>query len=275
MPNIFGMNFQVVSVGQKLIERDTSGSVIPNGTGGYLDAFGTPTDQLVSEIQFVDTAVGEWVTELTSQGLLDSTLIILTAKHGQSPIDSRHYKANGSPNTPADVLAAANLIPAVESGGVGPTQDDVSLLWLTDSTKVQDAVNLLEPQSAALGIGEIFAGNGIAQLFNAPPADPRSPDILVTPNIGVTYSNSNAKLAEHGGFSHDDTNVIMLLYNPSFAPTTITSPVETMQIAPTILQVLGLDPSSLDAVQQEGTEVLPGAPFAAPSGWSTAIRSFQ
>jgi hypothetical protein len=47
-------------------------------------------------------------------------------------------------------------------------------------------------------------------MFNPPglppDGDPRAPDIIVTPNIGVTYSGSGKKLAEHGGFSHDDTN---------------------------------------------------------------------
>jgi hypothetical protein len=38
-----------------------------------------------------------------------------------------------------------------------------------------------------------------------------------------------------------------------------TSSVETTQIAATILQLLGLDPKSLKAVQAEGTKVLPGA----------------
>ena len=87
--------------------------------------------------------------------------------------------------------------------------------------------------------------------------DPRTPDILVTPNIGVTYSGSSKKQAEHGGFAHDDINVMMLLSNPSLASATVTTPVETMQVAPTILQALGLSPSSLQAVQQEGTQVLP------------------
>ena len=99
-------------------------------------------------------------------------------------------------------------------------------------------------------------------MFNLPGlppnGDPRTPDILVTPNIGVTYSGSSKKQAEHGGFAHDDTNVMMLLSNPSFAATTVTSPVETYQIAPTILAELGLDPAKLDAVQEEGTQVLPG-----------------
>jgi arylsulfatase A-like enzyme len=91
--------------------------------------------------------------------------------------------------------------------------------------------------------------------------DPRTPDILVTPNIGVTYSGSTKKLAEHGGFARDDTNVMMLLSNPTFSPEMVTSSVTTLQIAPTILAALGLDPSKLTAVQEEGTQVLPDVPF--------------
>jgi hypothetical protein len=74
----------------------------------------------------------------------------------------------------------------------------------------------------------------------------------------VTYSGSTKKLAEHGGFSHDDTNVMMLLSNPNLQRQTVTSPVETMQIAPTILQALGLNPYALQSVVTEGTQVLPG-----------------
>ena len=37
--------------------------------------------------------------------------------------------------------------------------------------------------------------------------------------------------------------------------------VETTQVAPTILQALGLDPNHLDAVKKEGTAVLPGLNF--------------
>jgi hypothetical protein len=125
---------------------------------------------------------------------------------------------------------------------------------------------MLENQSPTTnniaGIGQIFSSPAIGQMFNLPglppSGDPRTPDIIVTPNIGVTYSGSTKKLAEHGGFSHDDTNVMMLLSNPSMSPSTVTSPVETAQIAPTILAVLGLDPDKLDAVRIEGTQVLPG-----------------
>jgi len=87
--------------------------------------------------------------------------------------------------------------------------------------------------------------------------DPRTPDIIVTPNVGVTYTGSNKKLMEHGGFAHDDTNVMLLLSNPAFRPHTVSTSVGTNQVAPTILRALGLDPRQLDGVRLEGTSALP------------------
>jgi arylsulfatase A-like enzyme len=264
VPTIFGMNFQAVSVGQKLIE---SGA----GSGGYSDAAGTPSTLLLEEIQFVDAAIGSWIAELQKQGLTDSTLIIITAKHGQSPVDSQRYvgiTASG-PVTTSPSMLIDNCLPASESnagGQIGPTEDDVSLLWLKKSCNTTSEVQILESQSPTsaniAGIGQIFFGQSLNQLFNPPGippnGDPRTPDIIVAPNVGVTYSGSTSKQAEHGGFSHDDTNVIILVSNPSIPPFTITTPVQTAQVAPTILQALGLDPGSLQGVQQQGTQVLPG-----------------
>jgi arylsulfatase A-like enzyme len=75
------------------------------------------------------------------------------------------------------------------------------------------------------------------------------------------YTGSSKKQSEHGGFAHDDTNVMLLVSNPGLHTRTVTSFVETAQVAPTILKVLGLDPQNLDAVRKEGTPVLPGLDF--------------
>jgi len=270
-PTIFGMNFQAVSVGQKLIEKSNA------TTGGYLDGMGTPTPALLSEIQFVDASIGEMASGLRARGLLASTLIIISAKHGQSPVDSSRYTritTSGPVTTsPATILAGAGCLPESESPlnptGIGATEDDVSLVWLDSSCTTPNAVSMLEAQSPATaniaGIGQIFWGTGISQIFNPPglppTGDPRTPDILVTPNVGVTYSSSTKKLAEHGGFAHDDVNVMLLLSNPYFQATNVTGPVQTLQIAPTILEALGLNPNALEAVQLEDTQVLPGVTF--------------
>jgi len=265
-PALFGMNFQVVSVGEKLIEQSVGVS------GGYLDAMGTPSEALLKEIEFVDASIGQMVQALKDQGHYDSTLIIITAKHGQSPIDPKRYfpipghsGTNGT--TPATLVA--DLLPFSESPnnptGIGATEDDVSLLWLTKPIETAAAVKILEENAAKAGIGEIFAGASLEQLFDKPglppTGDPRTPDIAVAPNVGVTYTGSKKKQSEHGGFSHDDTNVMLLLSHPEFEPKRLSTPVETIQIAPTILKALGLNPRSLESVRIEGTGVLPAINF--------------
>ena len=92
VPTVFGMDFQAVSVGQKLI----AGGV----KGGYTDAEATPTPEMQGEIEFVDAAIGQMVTALTYTGLLSTTAIVITAKHGQSPIDptaSSRFPATAGP----------------------------------------------------------------------------------------------------------------------------------------------------------------------------------
>ena len=263
VPTVFGMNFQALSVGQKLIEASN------NTTGGYLDAQGTPTAALLNEFQFVDASIAAFVSELKKQGLYDSTLIVITAKHGQSPIDpSRYVSQLINATSPATLLSNAGYIPYSESTnnstGIGPTEDDVSLLWLNSSANTDAAVAILEANpsmTTGIGLGQIYYGPALWLNFNNPTFDPRTPDIIVAPNVGVTYSGSTAKLAEHGGFAHDDTNVVLLLSYPGFAPRTVNAVVGTAQVAPTILQALGLKPEALDAVRVEGIGVLPALQF--------------
>jgi hypothetical protein len=261
-PTLYGMNFQAVSVGQKLIESGVK--------GGYLDASGTPTPSLLSEIEFVDDAIGEMVNAIKDRGQYESTLIIITAKHGQSPIDPNLYQA--VPGKTSNGLSPATLIeeqlmaamPPTENPngtGVGSTEDDVSLLWLTSPSYTGQAVTLIEKNASLVKLGQLYYGASLALNYDWPGLgtglDPRTPDIIVTPNVGVTYTGSATKLMEHGGFAHDDTNVMLLLSNPAFTPHTVYTGVGTNQVAPTILKALGLNPSALDSVQIEGTSVLP------------------
>jgi hypothetical protein len=281
VPVILGMNFQAVSVGEKLInpaalpaDRNDSNS------GGYEDAAGTPRPLMAKEIIFVDAAIGQMVAALKHNGLLDSTTIIITAKHGQSPIDPNRFtpipgKANIG-NSPGGVIA--NLLPGIyanSNNGLGLAEDDISQLWLADPSTTGQAVLALENNAAMFGAGQIYVGGSLTALFNPPGlptvpgpccflragGDPRTPDIVVIPNVGVVYTGGDKKQSEHGGYAWDDTNVMLLVSNPHIEARTVHSFVETAQVAPTILQILGFDPSKLDAVRMEGTPVLPAIQF--------------
>jgi len=274
VPELFGMNFQAVYIGQSVSEPGV-------GVGGYQNAAALPSAQLATEIEFVDSEIGVIVGALKSAGIYDNTVIIVTAKHGESPIDPAAYVANGS-NTPATLLGTA--VPASESpltaGGIGATEDDVSVLWLAPGASVTAAVALLEKNASQIGLGQIFYGPTLALNYNVgglgSGQDPRSPDIIVTPNVGMTYSGSTTMIGDHGGFAHDDTNVILLVANPGIRPQTVSATTRTAQVAPTILTVLGLDPSTLDAVRAEGTQALPevALQIAQPTGANTgSVRS--
>jgi hypothetical protein len=255
VPVVFGMNFQSVYVGQSVNEAGVA-------TGGYQNAAAAPSQQLLGEVEYVDTAIGIIVNALKTAGIYNNTLVIITAKHGESPIDPTRYVADGS-GTPATVLG--DLIPWSESPlnstGIGATEDDVSVLWLKKGVNVDDAVRILESDATEIGLGEIYYGPSVALNYNVggwdPGQDPRTPDIIVTPNVGVTYSGSTSMIGDHGGFAHDDNNVILLAANPSFKAQTVSATTTTTQVAPTIVQALGLNPNALDAVQIEGTPVLP------------------
>jgi hypothetical protein len=265
-PAIFGMNFQTVSVGQKLVDPQLSCARSNNAPtctpnyfpGGYEPGTLAFTPQLTGAITSVDAQIASMVAELRAEHMLDSTKIIITAKHGQSPIDPSTLALIG--HAEDKVLANANVDVAQT------TDDDVALLWLADQGQTKDAVKALAADKAGLNTARIqyvLSGDALADRFNSPFRDPRTPDLIIQPIPGTIYSGSNAKVAEHGGFAENDTHVMMLVVNGAHVGwdgdgTTIDSPVLTAQVAPTILAALGLDYHQLDGVRFEHTQVLPG-----------------
>jgi hypothetical protein len=249
VPALFGMNFQSVSVGQKLPKSgpgDDAGLL-----GGYTDAMGTPNSGLAKQLDYVDGAIGEITAALKAKDLLDSTLIILTAKHGQAPIDPASFQ-------PLDDEPYSKI-----PGYAFHIADDASLIWLDPKTRAANlaaAATYLDANLKALGIGKIWTPNQMALAYNDPATDSRTPDFMVTVNPGVVYT-SGKKIAEHGGANLDDRNVAVLVSNPHLSPKLITALVQTTQVAPTILKALGLDPAQLQSVAIEGTQELPALPF--------------
>ena len=103
---------------------------------------------------------------------------------------------------------------------------------------------------------EIFAGPSLINKFNSPLRDPRTPDIILKVNTGVIFTGGS-KISEHGGFNEDDVHTALLLSMEGMQGTVVKSTTTNQQVAPTILQALGLNPESLDAVRQEQIHVLP------------------
>jgi hypothetical protein len=236
VPTVFGTNFQAVSVGQKL------------KAGGYNDVLGTPSPALAGELDFVDQSLGKMVAALRKNGLFESTLIIIGAKHGQSPIDRQKRVGIGG-GEPAATIGAPEAF---------DISDDGSLIWLTDSSLTDSVVANLSSTAVQdhLGIQEIFADNSLLNKFNSPLVDERTPDIILKTNTGVIFTGGS-KIAEHGGLNEDDLHVGLMASFAEWKAERIKTPVSNQQVAPTILRALGLNPNELDAVRKEQITVLP------------------
>jgi Type I phosphodiesterase / nucleotide pyrophosphatase len=243
VPALFGTNFQSVSVGEKLAVDPVSGL-----KGGYTDVLGTPGQALVGELDFIDQSIGRFVQELKAQRLFESTLIIVSAKHGQSPIDVTRRRGIGG-GQPTATIGSADAF---------DISDDGSLIWLTDPSLAPGVVATLSipANQQALGIQEIFAGQSLRNKFNNPGADPRTPDIILKVNTGVIFTGGS-KLSEHGGFNEDDVHTALLVALEGMEHAVVKSAVSNQQVAPTIIRALGLDPNDLDAVRKEQIHVLP------------------
>jgi hypothetical protein len=244
VPAIFGMTFQAITVGQKL-----------KAGMGYTDASGTPSPDLLSAIDHTDYSIGKILDELKAKGLLSSTAILLTAKHGQSPVDISKKLIVDQKIVPGIINGLSKGLVAEASG------DDILFIWLSDSNKTKEVVAALAQHQKEAHIERILSGAALRLLFSGPKEDSRAPDIVIEPELGVIYANpGNTGIAEHGGFGEEDTHVPILVANPGIKAQEIHAATQTTQIAPTILQLLGLDPNKLQAVQIEKTQGLPGLP---------------
>lgn len=274
VPTIFGANFQTLSVAQK--------ATVATG-GGYLDADFTPGPQVAGAITYIDNSLGRVVAALKQQNLYNSTLIVVTAKHGQSPTDHTKLVKNG--DTLTKLLEANNYLDPNGNFGQASTKsgnlndgsglvdtgfvqtDDVGLIWLRDQSQRAAVVATLKKNLSCNAPG-ICADGPQAYILDGPqlasrfgnPALGRTPDIIVQPNPGVIYTSSTAKDEEHGGNAPDDSHLGLIVSYAGLhqAGRRIDAPVLTTQVAPTILKAFNLDPRLLRSVALEGTRSLPG-----------------
>ena len=147
-PAIFGMNFQTVSVAQKirstpttLIGPDANGNYTTSAPepGGYQWVNGqlVPGPVLSSALDYVDAQLGRMVSRIHKDGLAGSTTIIVTAKHGQSPQDpNKLITVQDGPIISAINAAWAKTHPSNTSLIVAGTDDDLWQSYLSDNSQV-------------------------------------------------------------------------------------------------------------------------------------------
>jgi len=275
IPAIFGMNFQAVSVAQK----DAHGGIalLPNGQEG------APSALLEGAMQHTDQSIGKIVDALHQASIWDTTQLYVLAKHGQDPRVGLAGLMDDS--TLPDLLSKAGA-PVAQA-----TQDDVSLIWLQNQATTGKAVAALQqfqqtgtitvyfqgvPQTlpASQVIDKLLFGQDLVNSgLGNPATDSTTPDIIVTLKPGYIWVgnvNNQHKRAEHGGFSEDDTHVALVVSGGALPlaaqGTMVGTTVQTQQIAVSVLQALGLDPTKLTGAVIDNTQPLPGLTSASTGG---------
>ena len=266
VPAIYGMNFQTVSTAQKL---PVSGGL----AGGYLADGVTPGPLLSKAFDFINAKVGAMMNRIKVNGYAATTTIILSAKHGQSPtLPSALTRIPDGP-----ILAAMNAqwlstFPSAPQPLVAlSVDDDGMLLWLNDrvagpafaktfllnhSGVGNDITGSPKPYTSS-GLTKVYAGAEAANVIGVRQTDSRVPDVIGLAKYGTVFTGGKGKIAEHGGANPQDRNVPLVVSGAGVVPGVVGGPARTIQIAPTILTLLGLDPLALQAVQSEGTPALP------------------
>ena len=320
VPAIFGLNFQAVSVAQKLNTSTTPTSAGQKLLGGYItngDGSTTPGPVLQSALHFVDNSLGQFVLAINSNPVLQNSFaIIVSAKHGQSSMKRADVRliVDGNNSTTFDGTDVHQGITDVANyqwvqyytgiHGTAPSQtliahpmDDDGILWWLNyrtSEAYTFVTNFLNSYHSGLvvngvsvvpavgsdangvatqvafdhaglstdssGNAVVYTGSAAANLFGVNTNDDRYPDVVGIAKTGSVYVGKPAltKIAEHGGANSYDRQVPILVYAPSVKAGSVNSTlVETTQIAPTILNLLGININELQAVVAEKTPILP------------------
>jgi hypothetical protein len=245
VPALFGMSFTDFSAAQA-----TRGK-------GYRDGTGALSTALEESFTFVDQSIARVLRELKDKRLYDSTWIFVTAAYGQAPVDPRMFRAIPL----ARVAAVANT---VKPGAVTHISGgDAAMVWLSDPTLAPAIVKAYEARAAALGIQDVLFGARLALTLNPPGIlagqDPRMPDIVLQPKLGVLWTAPGDKtVTGYGGSLDQDTHVALLVSGAQLTGRRDPTWVPTTQIAPLLLRALGMEKFDLQSLHKEHTPALPG-----------------
>jgi hypothetical protein len=269
-PAIFGMNFQTISTAQKLPVSD--------GLAGGYNPDGTPGPLLSRALDYMNAQVATFQNEIHAKGLDASTMIILSAKHGQSPQDLSTLRRVDDSKIIANINTAwSALHPKAAPLVTFAVDDDAMLMSLSDrhpealafaknyllthnapANLATDPKGVYSATVKASGLRSVYTGSAADTLVGAANGDNHAPDLIGIAQPGVVYTGNVKKIAEHGGAAPADRDVALVVSGAGVPHQMVSNaPVQTAQIAPSILKLLGINPQALQAVRVEHTQVLP------------------
>ena len=248
------MNFQAPNIAQKFSGYVVGSSWPTPAPVTTLGPLAGSHPGLADAFDYVDGALRRMLDALDAAGLTDSTLIIVTSKHGNSPVD------------PADlhlIDPATTLVPiinGVQAGLAAQVTDDTNaLIWLKDHSRAPEVAAALQRNAATIGRNRFIPAARSTACFTAsspaiPPGGPTSSSSRCRASSTLVREASSPITADFTRRTYSAVRGGL----PYHGAGTVAAPVSLRQLAPTILHALHLKKNDLDAVRAEHTAQLPG-----------------
>jgi hypothetical protein len=242
------------------------------GVSGY-----DPMTHMEFATATADEQVARIMARLEATGDLDQTLVVLTADHGSVAGEHFHgdydpepdygyynwYYGDPANDDPYDRPQEA-LQPLIETGDVGLSYSDSSLnVWLSDrsSAAVAEAAEVMEdlPDVTAVwrrdgdhydrvspvrwdrmhGAEKQWFARKAQELVDTQAA-PYGPDLVATLPDDTTYSVAG----DHGGIQRASQQIPIVFAGGGVSHQDLRAEVRSVDIMPTILEALGIEPTS-------------------------------
>jgi arylsulfatase A-like enzyme len=196
----------------------------------------------VEAIEFLDGLVGDLLKALDEMGIRQRTAIVVTADHGFSEVDPTRLVA---PATDAgghrlDLLASRGIEHYVSNTG-GASMG----LYVRDKRRIADAVTALraEPWCEAVYCEDATAAcdRSLQSLRAYFPG--RSPDAMV--DLDDDAALNYPQPGQHGSLRHDDMAIPLIFYGAGVAAGKVAGEAGLVDVAPTVMRLLGLPPQGL------------------------------
>jgi predicted AlkP superfamily pyrophosphatase or phosphodiesterase len=202
-------------------------------------AFGPSSPYYPRAIEYLDSLVGELVQAYERMGLRRRTAFVVSADHGFSDVDKRRLVAAAT--DPASdqghrltMLAERGIEHYVTNTG-GASMG----LYIRDKSRVAEAVAALRPEPWAEAIyceePAAHCDRSLTSLHSYFPG--RSPEVMVDLDDDSSLNFPNA--GQHGSLRPLDMYIPLVLSGAGVAPGRVLGKAELVDIAPTVLRLLG------------------------------------
>jgi Type I phosphodiesterase / nucleotide pyrophosphatase len=233
---------------------------------GHIDGASRDPKDVTTLMRDFDADLAMLEDTYRKAGVLDKTLFVLTADHGFAPIDHKisHTIVNNA------VAAAGTTI-------IRDSYHTAAYVWVKDSGKnAMVAANIVAQRNPYVqsvyyrspgSRGPIYIRASAPQLLRAPGADAANQYLLSTfngpngPDVAVFMDEQSMLVAggestwkgDHGGAAWESQHVPLIISGPGVKQgQVLDSPAPLMDVAPTVLSLMGVQPQGMQGVQLAG-----------------------